>query len=164
VHRWLDGHDASLVQTAGVLHLAALQTRPTVHAVSIAQALAVHLALPQTWLDVHVASAPQAMAAPQVAPLHLRLDTHAVSSEHAAGVVHVAPVHTPALVPQPESMLQAPDVHWCVPRLQTPVVPHCAFVVQAPAVQTPLTEPVAPVPHALLSQSRFLWQLAPATI
>jgi hypothetical protein len=60
-------------------------------------------------------------------------------------VAQVAPEQMPALVPQFVSRLHAPAEQW--PAVHVPVVPHCAFVVQSPALQTPFTEPDVPVPQ-----------------
>jgi hypothetical protein len=156
----LEGHAASPVQTAGVLHLAPVHDPLTAQTPSFAHASAAHLAPPHTWLDVHVASAPHAGATPQVAPLQTLLAVQAESALHAptADAVQVAPPQTPVDVPQFASALHVADVHTCVAMLQTPpTAPHCAFVEQVP-VHVPFSEPPAPEPQTPLSQSVVLWQ------
>jgi hypothetical protein len=154
-------HDASPAQLC-VLHFMFLHAPLTMHDELPLHEIAEHVAPVQEPL-IHAVSAPHDGAAPQVAPLHLRLTVQAASELHpVVGVVQVAPVQMPALVPQFVSRLHAPAVHKWVVVLHVPPVPHCEFFVQAPAVHTPFFEPLEPVPQELLSQLLFAWHVAPA--
>ena len=115
---------------------------------------AVQVAPTQFRLEAQLVSMLHAAGAVQVAPLHSLLTPQLVSIAHVLLVVQVAPLQTPP-VPQPVSMLHAE------PTTQRPATqalpPQLALLEQVPpTLQVPFTEPFAPVPQALLSQSAAL--------